>query len=141
MRSVVRTNKGHALVMRLEYLLSRWQLVAALAWSVKDEAPFADEEEEVDPREAPALVKLSRAEAWRRVTQAVRDTGSGYTWWSDGLDEEWADAVQAWAEREVRRCFAPLFLAAGDPDPAWPTPLIDLDLAPSPLDSSPTHPH
>lgn len=114
--------RGFAIPLRLEFLLDRSLLESALAWSVKDDAPFADQRDDDPPS---ALVRLSRAEALRRVTTALRETGSGYTWWSDGLDAHWVDQVQAWAEREVRRCFAPLFLAAGADTAEWATPLLE----------------
>lgn len=100
MRAVgITTREGPdvAVPVRVEFLLTRDELIDALAWDVRhmDVLPSVK----------------SRKEAMARIVASIREAGEQHGLWHEytGLSEA---EVQEWAAEIVDRCFGPLFDAA-----------------------------
>lgn len=90
----VRTRQGPAVPLRIEFLMTRLDLVNALAWEVRDH-----DLDEPLPVFSP-----------RKVLDVVRDVlftnGNQFHYWGDSvLNPDQHKAVEQWAEATVERVF------------------------------------
>lgn len=102
MRKAVRlTNGQQALPIRIEFLLTKRELIDALCWTVKDEE---------DSDEWPTL---SARQVVQQVRTALRENGDTLSLWFEGERRDRIEAVEAWAKPLIERAFGSAF----DPHP------------------------
>lgn len=100
-RAVKLANGQQALPIRIEFLLTKRELVDALCWAVKDED---------DPADWPDLTKRQVVE---RVRAALRESGDALSLWADEENVHRVKAIEAWARPLIERTFSSAFEAAG----------------------------
>lgn len=97
-RKAVRLTNGYqALPIRIEFLLTRRDLVDALCWSVKDED---------DPADWP---RLTARQVTERIRAALRENGEALSLWADEEHIRRAEAIEAWADPLIEQTFGAAF--------------------------------
>lgn len=88
----IRTSNGPAVPFRIDYRLTRWELVAALAWQYRE------------PEEA--LPHLTNGQVVGMVRDTLRYAGDeAYASWRDHLSEQDTERIETWASEHVDRVF------------------------------------
>lgn len=97
MKVVQLTNGDYALPMRIEFLLTKRELVDALCWTVKDED---------DPDDWP---KLTARQVTAKIRTALKENGDALALWAEDEHLRRVEAIEAWASSLIEQTFGRAF--------------------------------